>query len=117
MTRELAALTVPADSEDRPCDDTWEDANTLWEFIAEAKAAVAETREPDDFTGASNRSAVRALRRLEQTAIMLETWAPECFPANELGQVHFARALMESAAEAIREAWKTAIDETVAATK
>lgn len=71
----------------------------------------------DAFIMASGRAAIRALRGLEQTAIMLETWAPECFPANEHGQVDFARALMESAAQAIREAWKTAIDETVAATR
>lgn len=35
-------------------------------------------------------------------ATMLETWAPETFPANPHGQVHFARAMMESAAATIR---------------
>ena len=70
-----------------------------------------------EFIAASGRAAIRALRGLEQTAIMLERWAPECFPAGEDGKVHFARALMESAAEEIRKAWKTAIDETVAATR
>ena len=40
---------------------------------------------------------------LERCAKMLETYAPECFPANELGQVHFARAMMESVTEEIRE--------------
>jgi len=42
---------------------------------------------------------------------MLERWAPECFPENEQGQVHFARALMESAAEEIRKAWADAVAE------
>jgi hypothetical protein len=52
---------------------------------------------------------IRALWSLEQTAIMLEKWAPETFPAGEDGKVHFARGMMESAAEAIRAAWADAI--------
>lgn len=52
---------------------------------------------------------IRALASLEQTAIMLEKWAPETFPTGEDGKVHFARAMMESAAEAIRTAWADAI--------
>lgn len=36
------------------------------------------------------------------TVKMLETWFPEMFPANELGQVHMARAMAESAADMIR---------------
>lgn len=39
---------------------------------------------------------------LERCAKMLDTYAPECFPANEQGQVHFARAMMESVADEIR---------------
>lgn len=59
-----------------------------------------------EFIDASAKAAIRALRGLEQTAIMLETWAPECFPVlpEHDGKVHFARALMESAAQSIREA-------------
>lgn len=63
------------------------------------------------FETASARACIRALRELEQTAIMLEKWGPEAFPANEQGQVHFGRAMTDSAAEAIRAAWKTAIQE------
>jgi hypothetical protein len=63
------------------------------------------------FENASARACIRALRGLEQTAIMLEKWGPEAFPANEQGQVHFGRAVTDSAAQAIREAWKTAIQE------
>ena len=64
-----------------------------------------------EFQEASTRSAIRALRGLEQTAIMLEKWGPEAFPENEQGQVHFGRAMTDSAAQAIREAWKAAIVE------
>lgn len=65
-----------------------------------------------EFKEASARAAIRALRELEQTAIMLETYAPEVFPEiNEQGQKHFGRVMMESAAEAIRGAWAKAIKE------
>lgn len=68
-----------------------------------------------EFAEASTRAAIRALRRLEQTAIMLEKWAPEIFPetneVNGVVQKHFGRVMMESAADAIREAWKGAIVE------
>jgi len=40
---------------------------------------------------------------LEQTAVMLETYAPQIFPeVNEQGQKDFGRVVMESAAESIR---------------
>jgi len=67
-----------------------------------------------EFKEASSRAAIRALRGLEQTAIMLEKWGPEAFPANEQGQVHFGRAITDAAAQAIREAWKAAIVEVEA---
>jgi hypothetical protein len=60
----------------------------------------------------SAKAAIRALRGLEQTAIMLETWAPEIFPeVNEIGQIHIGRAIMETAAQTIRDAWAAAIAE------
>jgi hypothetical protein len=34
-------------------------------------------------------------------AKMLNTYIPECFPANEHGQIHFARAMMETTADTI----------------
>lgn len=67
-----------------------------------------------EFKEASSRAAIRALRGLEQTAVMLEKWGPDAFPANEQGQVHFGRAMTDAAAEAIREAWKAAIVEVEA---
>jgi hypothetical protein len=33
---------------------------------------------------------------------MIDTWAPDCFPANESGQIDFARAMMECVAGEIR---------------
>lgn len=64
-----------------------------------------------EFKEASSRAAIRALRGLEQTAVMLEKWGPEAFPENGQGQVHFGRAMTDSAAQAIREAWKAAVVE------
>ena len=53
---------------------------------------------------------------LAQTATMLETWAPECFPeVNEHGQVHFVRAMMESAAKTIRAYIATRADAAIEA--
>lgn len=63
----------------------------------------------EEFLDRSARCAIRALMSLEATAKMLEKWGPECFPANDKGQVHFARALMDAAAESIREAFQNAI--------
>ena len=68
-----------------------------------------------EFVERASRAAIKALRGLEQTAIMLETYAPEVFPdVNEQGQIHFGRALMESAAKSIRQAWADAIAEVSA---
>lgn len=39
---------------------------------------------------------------LSRCAVMLDAYAPNCFPANNKGQVHFARAMMESVADEIR---------------
>lgn len=65
-----------------------------------------------EFKEASTRAAIRGLRGLEQTAIMLETYAPDVFPEiNERGQKHFGRVMMECAAEAIRNAWLGAVVE------
>jgi hypothetical protein len=33
---------------------------------------------------------------------MFDTYAPDLFPANEKGQIHFARAMMEGTADEIR---------------
>lgn len=66
----------------------------------------------DKFKNDSAIAAIRALRGLEQTAIMLERYAPDLYPdVDEHGRKHFNRVLMESAAEAIRQAWKDAISE------
>lgn len=64
----------------------------------------------EQFKDDSAKAAIRALRGLEQTAIMLEKWAPEIFPnVNEHGQKDFGRVMMESAAQAIRDAWSDAV--------
>lgn len=43
---------------------------------------------------------------LHLTVRMLEAWAPDALPANEHGQVHFARAMLDSAARSLRQALK-----------
>lgn len=69
----------------------------------------------NEFKDASARACIRALRSLEQTAIMLETYGPEIFPdvtiKDGVEQMHFGRVIMVSAAETIRQAWKDAIRE------
>lgn len=63
-----------------------------------------------EFKDDSQRAAIRALRGLEQTALMLEAQAPEIFgPPDELGQVPFGHAIMIGAATSIRDSWKAAI--------
>lgn len=68
-----------------------------------------------EFKEASTRAAIRGLRGLEQTAIMLETYAPEIFPetteVNGVVQKHFGRIMMEAAAQAIRDAFIGAVVE------
>lgn len=64
-----------------------------------------------EFQEASARACIRALRGLEQTAIMLEKWGPETFPVGEDGKIHFGRAITDSAAEAIRDAWRVAMSQ------
>lgn len=64
----------------------------------------------DQFKEDSARAAIRALRGLEQTAVMLETYAPDLYPdVDEQGRKHFGRVMMECAAQAIRDAWSDAI--------
>jgi hypothetical protein len=64
----------------------------------------------EKFKNDSARAAIRALRGLEPTAIMLETWSPDIFPEiNDQGQKHFGRIMMEAAASAIRYSWSQAI--------
>lgn len=39
---------------------------------------------------------------LSRSAAMLELYGPDCFPADDNGQIHFARAMMESVSAEIR---------------
>lgn len=69
----------------------------------------------EKFKNDSAMAAIRALRGLEPTSIMLEKYAPDIFPevvvVNGVEQKHFGRLMMESAAQAIRDAWVQAIKE------
>lgn len=54
------------------------------------------TEEPDDAA-----IPMDTWDELRQSAIMIRRWIPESYPANELGQVHFVRAVCESVATVI----------------
>lgn len=63
--------------------------------IDEARLRSARQADPN----AQPEGTLDALIRCAQ---MLETWGPECFPADEAGQVHFARCMMDATAAEIR---------------
>ena len=92
-----------------------ETANTIWSALSKRARKPQREGVTPEFLDASARAAIRALRGLEQTAIMLETYAPEIFPetneVNGVVQKHFGRVIMESAAQAIRDSFKQAVRE------
>lgn len=45
-----------------------------------------------------------AVEELREAAVMIRTWIPVSFPANEHGQVHFVRAVVEAVADTIERA-------------
>lgn len=73
-------------------------------------AAAMVGRTPAEASAAALRASGRvgdgqpdgSREELERCARMLDTYAPELFPANDLGQIDFARAMMESVADVIR---------------
>lgn len=84
-------------------------SNALW--------SESDYRElnPDSAKGESNYASYLAQERvsgegkpegtresLERCAKMLETYGPDLYPANELGQVDFARAMMDSVVGEVR---------------
>lgn len=87
----------------------------IWNVIAKRAGKPQREGVSPEFLDASAKAAIRALRGLEETAIMLETYAPEIFPdvnvVNGVEQRHFGRVMMESAAQSIRDSWKQAIRE------
>jgi hypothetical protein len=65
-----------------------ETADRLWNLICPTEGVIAEDMVTD----------------LAQSARMIRTWIPDVYPANALGQVSFARAVMESVATVIEQA-------------
>jgi hypothetical protein len=59
---------------------------------------VADIRSDPASDGAINTTALEDLR---QCGVMIRTWIPDVYPANILGQVSFARAVMESVGDTI----------------
>jgi hypothetical protein len=68
------------------------------EGIIRAERAV-DSNAPDRATLRPN-----TLKELRQSATMIRRWLPDSFPANENGQVHFVRCVMESVAAVIEQA-------------
>lgn len=104
-------------------DDPWryfikaddEAAVMIWNVVTKRAGKPQREGVTPEFLDASARAAIRAIRGLEQTAIMLETYAPEIFPetkeVNGVVQKHFGRCMMEGAAKAIRDAFQQSIRE------
>lgn len=67
----------------------------------DAVERVAEAEQPPN-DGSVHRD--DPMEDLRQAARMIRTWIPDVYPTNEAGQVPFARALMESVADAIESA-------------
>jgi len=104
-------------------DDPWryfikaddEVAVMIWNVVTKRAGKPQREGVTPEFLDASARAAIRALRGLEQTAVMLETYAPEIFPevnvVNGVEQRHFGRVMMEGAAQSIRDSFKQAVRE------
>lgn len=82
---------------------TQEEAQSLAAYLVEHHAPIEANEEKARALSADEPdTAAGTLEELALSATMLERWGPETFPANSLGQVHFARAMMESTAKTIR---------------
>ncbi len=89
---------------------TWldiDDRETIYPTIAEAKAAAQADYEARILSALTTPPAQAVgvpadlIEDLRLGAVGIRTWMPETLPANEQGQVHFARVLAEAAAESI----------------
>lgn len=69
------------------------------EGCADAMEAAGQVQQPEYDPAAVYYD--DAIADLRQAARMIRIWIPEVYPANEQGQVPFARAVMESVADAI----------------
>jgi hypothetical protein len=91
----LALTTQPTPAADDTTDDVTRLAEPNPAYEATAAKFRAATRTGDGEPEGTAES-------LGRCATMLDTYAPDLYPANEKGQVHFARAMMESVADEIR---------------
>lgn len=86
--------------------EIWERLARIWIEQGDEGTAEGEAMLRYALAQAERRGAEAERNRLheavEMSATMLAIWGPETFPeVNEHGQIHFARALMESAAESL----------------
>jgi hypothetical protein len=90
---DLLALITWAEAQHRG-----EQPNPEWEARAKALRDADRAEDPESFAPDTSPEGLRL------TARMLDTWFPETFPANEHGQIHFARCMAESASDHLKAA-------------
>lgn len=88
----------------------WSDSNWVYLFANDGNAQAIVSLTYDEAFDLAQRLMPRAeflpdtLEELRLSVRMIRRWIPDCFPANEMGQVHFVRSVMESVATTIERA-------------
>ncbi len=85
--------TWPKPETDKPVEHVKTEAEEPNEALAATYRAESRTTEDGKPEG--------TVESLQRCVSMLNTYAPDCFPANSKGQIHFARGMMESTADEI----------------
>jgi hypothetical protein len=88
----------------------WSDPEWVCLFVNDGGAQATVSLTYDEAFDLAQKLMPRAefkpdtIEELRQSARMIRKWIPDVYPANERGQVHFARAIMESVASVIERA-------------
>lgn len=88
----------------------WHDAQWVCLFVNDGNASATISLTRDEASDLGNRLIPRAeftpdtIEELRIAARMIRRWIPDAFPANEKGQIHFVRSVVESIASTIERA-------------
>ncbi|MGR9413124.1 hypothetical protein [Rhizobium leguminosarum] len=88
----------------------WSDAEWICLFVNDGVSQATVSLTHDEAFDLGQRLMPRAEfstdtdEELRLAARMIRIWLPESFPANEKGQIHFVRSVMESVASTIERA-------------
>lgn len=88
----------------------WTDDRWVCLFVNDGNTQTTISLTPDEAFDLGTRLMPRAeftpdaLEELRVAARMIRRWIPEAFPANEKGQIHFVRSVVESVASTIERA-------------